>query len=279
MIKLRRKTTKINEDNNQLAQQKLNLLNNKRQIQENFYRAQEEFNRAQEKFNSAKKKRDEDIKKIDDNLLQIEQQLTNGQTDNMQQNVQQSNNTNNSNNATSETTLNEGANVKHDILTKAILLTIKDCDLSYELSITEITRLARKINDFINSHKNETGIIDKLRNMIKNYFLKHNKISLSQSEINSFNNSLEKVLHNKEYEIFKNLFKKSNDKFVLNIDDYLNVDELEAEIDDLGIDIDEDLDNNKLYLSNIDNSLMYDLAVIAKRYNILKLNNKLFSYL
>ena len=199
MVKLRIK--RINEDTSRLQQQKLTLLNNKQKIVQ-------EFNKAQEVYNAAVKKRDLALKPIEDQLLQIEKQIAS------------ETGTNNITNNNSNEALNEGANSKHALLSSAIINAVNNSDMSYELSLTEANRLARKINDFINSNKNNKNLYDDMRMMIKKYFLNHKNISLSQSEINSFNDALKNELRNSKYNVF-NLFRNEYNELVLNINDYV----------------------------------------------------------
>ncbi len=257
MVKLRIK--RINEDASQLQQQKLTLLNDKQRITQ-------EFNKAQEIYNNAIKKRDDALKPIEAKLLQIEQQLA---SETGTSNV--SNNTNESPNEA----LNEGVNSKHTLLSGAIINAVNNSDMSYELSTEEANRLARKINDFINSNKNSKTLYEDMRMMIKKYFLNHKNISLSQSEINSFNDALKNELRNSKYTVF-NLFRNESNELVLNIDDYVNVDELEADLADLDFDITEDLDNNTITILNYNENFEDDLLEILEYYGLMKINREKF---
>ncbi len=236
----------------------------------------------QKQKNDAKKRYDQEVQRLDDNIAQLMQQQAQINAQQQNQNNQQNNqNTNQQNNQQNESInysfrnrLFEGKNTKHDLLAKAIQSSM--INFSYILSNDEIKRLARKINDYLNSHKGEDDLWNSVRIDVKIYLLNHNKISLSQSEINSFLDYLEDELQKREYDVFSYLFDDKTDEIVIEFDDDTNVDELEADLADLDFDVDEDLDNNKLILTNIDSYNLRKLKSVLRSYDLLKINYDIF---
>lgn len=176
-----------------LLSQVQQLQNDKQRIQEVFNKAQEEFNKKQEEYNKQ-------IKNIEDKLAQLmkkqeeiskkSNQQPTQQTESVKYKVIRSNKK-----------LFEGT-TKRSLLEDAITNCLSfDSDVfSYELSKDEIRRLARKINDYLSENKEDEVLWEDVRYVIKNYILKHNSISWSQSEINEFNDRLEEELNNEIYD-------------------------------------------------------------------------------
>lgn len=165
--------------------------------------------------------------------------------------------------------VNEGVNGKHLLLQDIIMQCVRSLDLSYSLDMSDASRLARKINDFINSNKGSNKLYDDVKMTIKNYFKHHNKISLLNSEINRFTDEFMKKLHDRQIPQFKKIFDTISD-IVVTYNANTNVDELENELVDLGFDIDEDHNNMKLILSNVDSYNYNELQNIIDRYNLRK---------
>lgn len=165
--------------------------------------------------------------------------------------------------------VNEGVNGKHSILQDIIMQCVKSLDLSYSLDISDASRLARKINDFVNSNKESNTLYDDVKMTIKNYFRHHNKISLLNSEINAFTDEFMNRLHNKNIPQFAKIFDRIDD-IVITFNSNTNVDELENELSDLGFIIDEDYDNMKLILTNVDSYNYNELQNVIDRYNLRK---------
>lgn len=214
-LRLKRQNIKVNEDgvgitDPTLLSQSIQLHNEKQKIQDIFNKAQEEYNKAQENYNKQ-------MKIINDKLAQI---MKNQES--LSKNSNTSNNSNQQPQNNQTTTQQESLisrtskryklfenESKKNLLVDAIsdILDSNSDIFSYELSSDEIRRMARKINDYLNEHKKEDLIwSEDVRYMIKNYILKHNTISWSQSEINDFNNLLEEeLLTNYEEEFSKYL--------------------------------------------------------------------------
>lgn len=174
-----------------LLAQTTQLQNDKQKIQNEFNKVQEEFNKKQEEYN--KKMAD-----IDNKLAQIMKQQEQISKNNNTQPQQQTESFSFGRNK--RAVLFEGV-TKKSLLVDAITKVLSDNaeDFSYDLSSDEIRRMARKINDFLTDNKNEDIFwSEDVRHMIKNYVLKHNTISWSQSEINLFNYLLEEELLNDE---------------------------------------------------------------------------------
>lgn len=204
-LRIKRQNTRVNEEDvvqqtitdPNLLSQSMQLQNDKQKIQVEFNKVQEEFNKKQEEFNKK-------IADIDNKLTQL-----------MKKQEEISKNSGNSNQNQQVTAQKESFNAlcnksnrlfesatKKSLLTDAITKVLGDNadDFSYDLSEDEIRRMVRKINDFLSDNRNEEITwTDDVRHMIKNYVLKHNTISWSQSEINDFNDLLEDELLNDEY--------------------------------------------------------------------------------
>ena len=223
----------------------------------------------QQKAN-AKEQYDRTCQRIDSQIIQLYNQQA---TINKQNSLKKQNNQQNE--SVNYSIINEGKNSNHELLAKAILNATSDLDMSYSLSNIEINRLSRKINDVIKRHKNDDNALSEIEYEIKKYLINHNRICLSQSEINSFINSLEIELKHKDYAQFSNIFNQHNDIKIKFTDD-TNIDELEAELTDLDFDVIEDLDNNTLTLSNVDDYNLKSLKSVLKFYDLLKNNEDLF---
>lgn len=165
--------------------------------------------------------------------------------------------------------VNEGVNGKHLLLQDIIMQCVSILNLSYSLDRSDASRLARKINDFINSNKGSNNLYDDIKMTIKNYFRRHTKISLLNSEINQFTDKFMDILHNKNVPQFKRIF-DTIENVVISFNADTNIDELENELSDLGFDIDEDYNNRKLILSNVDSYNYDELQNIIDAYNLRK---------
>ena len=176
-----------------LLSQVQQLQNDKQRIQEVFNKAQEEFNKKQEDYNKQ-------IKNIEDKLAQLMKKQEEISKNSNQQPTQQTESIKYKV-IRSNKKLFEGT-TKRSLLEDAITNCLSfDSDVfSYELSKDEIRRLARKINDYLSENKEEEVLWEDVRYVIKNYILKHNSISWSQSEINEFNDRLEEELNNEIYD-------------------------------------------------------------------------------
>lgn len=176
-----------------LLSQVQQLQNDKQKIQEIFNKAQEEFNKKQEDYNKQMKdiegKLAQLMKKQEEISKNSNQQPTQ-QTESVKYKIIRSNKK-----------LFEGT-TKRSLLEDAITNCLSfDSDVfSYELSKDEIRRLARKINDYLSENKDKEVFWGDVRYVIKNYILKHNSISWSQSEINEFNDRLEEELNKEIYD-------------------------------------------------------------------------------
>ena len=203
-LRIKKKTNKINEEevnvsnitDPTLVSQAQQLQNDKQKIQDVFNKAQEIFNKAQEDYNN-------EMKNINDKLAQLMQK-------------QESINAKNGNQQANESfkvkknsrKLFEGE-AKKSLLVDALtdILTDNKDEFSYDLSKDEIRRVARKVNDYLTEHKNDNIVWEDIRMVIKNYLIKHNSISFSQSEINLLNDLLEDyILNNDEYKEFNKYF-------------------------------------------------------------------------
>lgn len=176
-----------------LLSQVQQLQNDKQRIQEVFNKAQEEFNKKQEDYNKQ-------IKNIEDKLAQLMKKQEEISKNSNQQPTQQTESIKYKV-IRSNKKLFEGT-TKRSLLEDAITNCLSfDSDVfSYELSKDEIRRLARKINDYLSENKEDEVLWEDVRYVIKNYILKHNSISWSQSEINEFNDRLEEELNNEIYD-------------------------------------------------------------------------------
>lgn len=191
-LRIKRQNT-INEDD--IATQTItdpNLLSQSMQLQNEKQKVQEEFNKAQEEFNKKQEEYNKKMEVINNKFAQLtkQQEAISKNTSNTQ--VQ----TESYNFVKGNHRLFESAS-KKSLLNDAIsnVLELNAEYFSYDLSKDEIRRMARKINDFLTENKdNEITWVDDVRPMIKNYVLKHNTISWSQSEINDFNDLLEDEL-------------------------------------------------------------------------------------
>lgn len=260
MITLRRKCNKILEndiENDVIEIKDSNLLQMKNNIIKQKIAAKDEY--------------DKKIKKFNDQLLQLsqKQEQLNIQAEKAQQ-------INNSSNQSQQENVNEGKNHKHEILSAIIRKVNNDLDLSYSLSENEISRMARKIVDVINANRNNNNLLNDIHYELKKYCLNHNKISLSQSELNKFLNEFEKNASESNYNIISNIFKNIQNKIYF--DDDTNIDELEAELQYLNIDvIDEDLYNNELTIEFPKNYNKNEFKELLNDLNLLKNNSHLFS--
>ena len=175
-----------------LVEQIQQLQNDKQKLQDEFNKAQSVFNKAQEEFNKK-------TKIINDKIAQVvkkQETLSKNKNTSVVQPVQQKTTESVKYDRFSRNVLFESSS-KKNLLVDAITMAfdnIIDEDFSYNLSSDEIRKMARKINDFLTENKNEDIIWEDVRYVIKNYIIKHNTISLSHSEINIFNDELEKVL-------------------------------------------------------------------------------------
>lgn len=201
-LRIKRQNAIVNEDDVATAQSitdpdllrdSMQLQNEKQKLQDEFNKVQADFNKKQEVFNKK-------VKVINDKLSKLmKKQEEISKKNNLNQNGQPQQTESlvikMSNNRLFEST------TKRSLLIDAITKVLSDNadDFSYDLSSDEIRRMARKINDFLSDKKNEEITwVDDVRHMIKNYVLKHNTISWSQSEINDFNDLLEEELLNDE---------------------------------------------------------------------------------
>lgn len=223
----------------------------------------------QQKAN-AKEQYDRTCQRIDAQIIQLynQQASINKQNAAKKQNNQQ-------NESVKYHKINEGKNSNHELLSLAISNAINGLDISYSLSNVEINRLSRKINDVIKQHKNDNNALSEIEYEIKKYLINHNRICLSQSEINMFIDSLEKELKSKEYKKFSKIF-NDHDDVVIKFTNDTNIDELKADLIDLNFNITEDLDNNELILSNVDDYNIKSLKRILKFHNLLENNDDLF---
>lgn len=277
MIYLRKKIEKLAED-----------VDADTQDSEDIAFKQKKMQLLQQK-NNAKMQYDRTAQRIDAQILQLYNQSIQKSKQNSNNQNTQNNKTNNDNKQSENSEKNEslkyknykklfeGKNHKHDLLANAFANTIKKIELSYILSDIEIYRISRKINDVLNKNKDNTDdILNVLRYEIKKYLLNHNTISLSQSEINKLLDEFEKELKKPKYSEFNYIFNSAFDEITINIDFDTNVDELEADLENEGFDIDEDLDNDILILTNVNKSNIKTLKDILIDYNLLKINRNIF---
>lgn len=276
MIYLRKKIEKLAED-----------VDADTQDSEDISFKQKKMQLLQQK-NNAKMQYDRTAQRIDAQILQLYNQSIQKSKQNSNNQNTQNNKTNNDNKESENSEKNEslkyknykrlfeGKNHKHDLLANAFANTIKKIELSYVLSDIEIYRISRKINDILNKNKDNTDILNVLRYEIKKYLLNHNTISLSQSEINKLLDEFEKELKKPKYSEFNYIFNSALDKITINIDFDTNIDELEADLENEGFDIDEDLDNDILILTNVNKSNTKTLKDILIDYNLLKINRNIF---
>lgn len=277
MIYLRKKIEKLAED-----------VDADTQDSEDITFKQKKMQLLQQK-NNAKMQYDRTAQRIDAQILQLYNQSIQKSKQNSNNQNTQNNKTNNDNKESENSEKNEslkyknykklfeGKNHKHDLLANAFANTIKKIELSYILSDIEIYRISRKINDVLNKNKDNTDdILNVLRYEIKKYLLNHNTISLSQSEINKLLDEFEKELKKPKYSEFNYIFNSTFDEITINIDFDTNIDELEADLENEGFDIDEDLDNDILILTNVNKSNIKTLKDILIDYNLLKINRNIF---
>lgn len=261
MITLRRKHTRINEYNEAtstvveitdpaLLQKKTAIEKQKLQLKTTYVNA---------------------VNRLDAQLIQLGKQQSQL---NAKNNSQKSNTETNDNENKQNADVNEGKNHKHEILSSIIKKVNNDLDLSYSLSDDEIFRMARKLVDIINENKNTNNLVDIIRYELKKYCLNHNKISLSQSELNKFLNEFEKLAAASNYNVISNIFNNMENKIYFNDD--TNVDELEAELLYLDIDvIDEDLNKNVLTVEFPKKYSKHELRELLSDFNIMKNNSHL----
>lgn len=182
-----------------LIEQMQQLQNDKQKLQDEFNKAQSVFNKAQEEFNKKTKIINDKIEQV----VKKQESISKNKNTSVVQPVQQKTTESVKYNRFSRNVLFESSS-KKNLLVDAITMAfdnIIDEDFSYNLSSDEIRKMARKINDYLTENKNEDIIWEDVRYVIKNYIIKHNTISLSHSEINIFNDELEKVLStNEEFE-------------------------------------------------------------------------------
>lgn len=225
---------------------------------------------------------DREMQRIDDQILQLYNQQAN-----KNKNVQQTQQTNQPQQAQQNESIKikkinklfEGRNTKIELLNTAITNVFNNIETSYALSNIEINRLSRKINDTINNNKNNKNnknLLSVVKFEIKKYLLNHNRISLSQSEINNLLDLLENELQKREYNVFSYIFNSNIDSITINMDNNINIDEFEADLADLDFNIDEDLENNQLILTNVDEYNIKQLKRLLKKYNLLKNNYDIF---
>ena len=276
MIYLRKKIEKLAED-----------VDADTQDSEDISFKQKKMQLLQQK-NNAKMQYDRTAQRIDAQILQLYNQSIQKSKQNSNNQNTQNNKTNNDNKESENSEKNEslkyknykklfeGKNHKHDLLANAFANTIKKIELSYVLSDIEIYRISRKINDILNKNKDNTDILNVLRYEIKKYLLNHNTISLSQSEINKLLDEFEKELKKPKYSEFNYIFNSELDEITINIDFDTNIDELEADLENEGFDIDEDLDDDILILTNVNKSNIKTLKDILIDYNLLKINRNIF---
>lgn len=276
MIYLRKKIEKLAED-----------VDADTQDSEDISFKQKKMQLLQQK-NNAKMQYDRTAQRVDTQILQLYNQSIQKSKQNSNNQNTQNNKTNNDNKESEKSEKNEslkyrnykklfeGKNHKHDLLANAFANTIKKIELSYVLSDIEIYRISRKINDILNKNKDNTDILNVLRYEIKKYLLNHNTISLSQSEINKLLDEFEKELKKPKYSEFNYIFNSTFDEITINIDFDTNIDELEADLENEGFDIDEDLDNDILILTNVNKSNIKTLKDILIDYNLLKINRNIF---
>lgn len=276
MIYLRKKIEKLAED-----------VDADTQDSEDITFKQKKMQLLQQK-NNAKMQYDRTAQRVDTQILQLYNQSIQKSKQNSNNQNTQNNKTNNDNKESEKSEKNEslkyknykklfeGKNHKHDLLANAFANTIKKIELSYILSDIEIYRISRKINDVLNKNKDNTDILNVLRYEIKKYLLNHNTISLSQSEINKLLDEFEKELKKPKYSEFNYIFNSTFDEITINIDFDTNIDELEADLENEGFDIDEDLDNDILILTNVNKSNIKALKDILIDYNLLKINRNIF---
>lgn len=222
---------------------------------------------------------DREMQRIDDQILQLYNQQAN-----KNKNIQQTQQTNQPQQAQQNESIKikkinklfEGRNTKIELLNTAITNVFNNIETSYSLSNIEINRLSRKINDTINNNKNNKNLLSIVKFEIKKYLLNHNRISLSQSEINNLLDLLENELQKREYNVFSYIFNSNIDSITINIDNNINIDEFEADLADLDFNIDENLENNQLILTNVDEYNIKQLKRLLKKYNLLKNNYDIF---
>jgi hypothetical protein len=197
----KKKEEKINEEDVATTITDPSLLGQAQQLQNDKQKLQDEFNKAQTVFNKAQEKFNKEVKIIDDKYAQLLKKQEILSKSNPQQPQQESFNYKNGKR------LFEGAG-KKDLLVDAltVILTGNEEDFSYDLSQEEIRRVARKINDYLREHKNQDITWEDVRYVIKNYFIKHNVISFSQTEINLLNDLLEDYLKDNEIKEFSEYF-------------------------------------------------------------------------
>lgn len=205
-LRIKKKTNKINEEDvNTSNITDPTLVNQVQQLQNDKQKIQDEFNKAQEIFNKAQEDYNDKIKKINDRLAQLMKKQESINAKNGKNNQQ----TNESFKVKKNSIKLFEGEAKKNLLVDALtdILTDNKDEFSYDLSKDEIRRVARKINDYLTEHKNDNIVWEDIRMVIKNYLIKHNSISFSQSEINLLNDLLEDyILNNNEYKEFNKYF-------------------------------------------------------------------------
>ena len=199
-LRIKKNKERINEEDAATTITDPSLLDQAQQLQNDKQKLQDEFNKAQTEFNKAQEKFNKEVKIIDDKYAQLlkKQEILSKSNPQPQQE---------SFNYKNGKRLFEGAG-KKDLLVDALteILTTNEEDVSYDLSKEEIRRVARKINDYLREHKNQDITWEDVRYVIKNYFIKHNVISFSQTEINLLNDLLEDYLKDNEIKEFSEYF-------------------------------------------------------------------------
>ena len=232
MVLLRRKTIKVNEDNNQDTAV---TITDHELIQLQAL-AQKKKADAKKQYDAACQEYENVVAQLMSKQAEINKQKAAQQQNNVPFNTQES--------------VNEGVNTKHIIIGEIISKNLKNRDYSYILSDTEITRIARKINDYFNAHKSDFDI-DAFKLNIKNYFLNHSKINFSRKETSDFVDDLILELSSNDYKQFNDFFKNiEKEEYVIQLDDIDDVDEFENDLTDNGFDFDEDLEENTLIIKN-----------------------------
>ena len=264
-VLVKRKITNVNEGSETVEEIKAKRDNELAGLDQRKIQLQNQINSIETQRINIIKKYASAIQNAEKNSVNVQNAQNNNQTQQNQNNVTESIKIKFNN------LLFEGKNIKHDLLSEAINDVLSTYNFSYTLSNAEIKRFARKFNDIFNENKDEDW--QTLRIKIKDYLLKHSKVSLSQIEINEFLDALEDVLSNdRKYGVFETLF-TNTDEIYIEFNDDTDIDELENEIADINIDIiDEDLENNILTISNVSASKLKELNKILSYYNLPEIN-------
>ena len=276
-VSIRRKVTKIDEASAEVeklkAQQETELAPLKKQIAT----YQQQINMVNQKINMINQKYANQIAQQSAKDIKDEPNKSDVKTEPQQV---QSQETSESVKFSFNNQLFEGKNMKHDLLSEAISNVLNDINISYSFQTNEIKRLARKITDLFNANGSDKW--EEFRIKIKDYLLKQSKISLSQREINTLLDALKDELQNPIYEIFSQMFDKAiiedvEENIIIYFDDDTNIDELENEITDAGINIiDENFENNSLTLENVSIEQMKQLKLILNDYFLDEINLDIF---